>query len=103
LSSICRAAAPPDGHRLGERSAVPHAQLLDAAQRGAGRPPDVVEAGLQAVELLDDDQRDDDVDLVEGGDARRIRDQDRGVEHDPGAESGDRLGLTPCRGRGRRQ
>ena len=55
------------------------------AQRGAGRPSDVVGPGLQPVELLDDDERDDDVDVVERDDARRIGDQHRGVEHDPGS------------------
>ena len=38
-----------------------HAQVLDRAQRGAGRPPDVVDTALQPVELLDDRQRDHDV------------------------------------------
>ena len=35
------------------------------AQRGAGGAADVVGPGLQAVELLDDGQRDDDVDVAE--------------------------------------
>ena len=75
--------ARADGDRLGERAPVAHTQLLDRAQRRAGRATDVVGSGLQAVELLDDDQRDHDVDAVERGHAGRIGDEDRGVEHDP--------------------
>ena len=59
------AVAVADGHRLGQRAAVADAQLLDRPQRGARRAADVVGPRLQAVELLDDDQRDDDVDVVE--------------------------------------
>ena len=98
LSSICkRAGAVPDGHRLGQRAAVTDAQILDRPQRRARRAPDVVGPRLQAVELLDDDERDDDVDVVERGDARRVGDEDGGVEHDPGAAR--RAALTPDRHR----
>ena len=57
--------AGAERHRLGQRSAVADAQLLDRAQCRARRAADVVGPGLQPVELLDDDQRDDDVDPVE--------------------------------------
>ena len=58
LISICSVPSPTR-HRFGERAAVQDAQLLDRAQRGASRPADVVGPGLQAVELLDDRERDD--------------------------------------------
>ena len=92
-----------DRHRLGERAAVADADLLDRAQRGAGGPPDVVGPGLQAVELLDDDERHDDVDAVERDDARRVGDEHGGVEHHPGAHGAVGLGLTSVPRRGRRE
>ena len=82
LSSICRLPSA-DGDRLGQRAAVADPQLLDRAQRGAGGAADVVGSCLQAVELLDDDQRDHDVDAVERGHAGRVGDEDGRVEHDP--------------------
>ena len=50
--------AGADRHRLGERAAVLDAQVLDRPQRGARRAADVVGPGLEAVELLDDGERD---------------------------------------------
>lgn len=58
-------------------------QHLDAADHRASRAPHVIRAGLQRVELLDDDERDD------GGFARErehrlgIGDEHGGVEHHP--------------------
>ena len=77
-------------HRGRERAAGADAQILDRAQRGAGGAPDVVEPGLQRVELLDDRQRDDDVGVAEAVDGPRIGDEHRGVEHDPRADTGGR-------------
>ena len=71
------------GCGVGQRAAGIHPQLLEGAKRGARRPTDVVDATLQAVELLDDRQRDDHIRADEAGDAHRVGDQYRGVEHDP--------------------
>ena len=78
-------AAVADRHRAGERATVADAQVLDRAQRGAGRPPDVVGPALQPVELLDDGQRDHDVAPVEREHAAGVGDQDRGVERRSGS------------------
>ena len=82
----------PDGHRLCERAPVAHAQLLDAAQRGARGTADVVGAVLQPVQLLDHSQRHHDVDVVKGCETVGIGDQHGRVEHDPRPHRvGDRL------------
>ena len=70
-----------DGERCGQRAAGAHAVLLDGAQRGACRAADVVGAGLQAVELLDHRERDDDVAAGEAVEATGIADEHRRVEH----------------------
>ena len=62
-----------DRHRLGQRAAVPDAQLLDRAERGRGRATDIVGPRLQLVELLDDGQWHDDVVVAERVDARPDR------------------------------
>ena len=61
--------------------------VRSAARAGAA---DVVGPRLQLVELLDDGERDDDVVVAEGVDARRIGDQHRRVEDDssPGVSRG---------------
>ena len=86
--------ARSDRHRLGERATVADPQLLDRPQRRTRRTADVVETVLEPVELLDDRQRDDEVDVGERTDATRIGDQHRGVEDGspPEADRGlDRL------------
>ena len=79
--------AVADRHRLGERAAgvTRSSSIVRSAVRAGAA--DVVEPALQAVELLDDGQRDDDVDADEAGDARRVGDQHRGVEHDPSSHT----------------
>ena len=90
LISICSVPAPAsiaERDRLGERAAGADAELLDRAQRGPCGATDVVGPALQPVELLDHRQRDDDVDVAEAGEARRVADQHGRVEHHPGADS----------------
>ena len=82
LSSICRLPSPIGTGSASEPPWWTRSSSIDA-QRGARGAADVVGTRLQAVELLDDDQRDHDVDAVERGDARRVGDQDGRVEHDP--------------------
>ena len=60
-----RARAVAGRHRRGQRAAVADPELLERAQRGAGGAADVVRAGLQPVELLDDRERHDHVDVFE--------------------------------------
>ena len=94
----------PVGHGRGERTAVPDAQFLERAQRGASGAADVVGPGLETVELLDDRERHDHVGVLELEDARRVGDQHRRVEHEPRALLGDRRRCgTPfqCHGAGR--
>ena len=76
--------ARPDRDGVGERAAVLDAQLLDRAQRGARRPTDVVAARLQTVEFLDDGEGDDQGDIADRLGHRRIGDQHRRVDDDPG-------------------
>ena len=79
--------AVADGRGIGQRSAGVDPQLLEGAQRGARCSADVVDTTLQAVELFDDRQRDDDVGIDEAADARRVGDEHRGVEHDPSSHT----------------
>ena len=72
--------AGADRYRLGQRATVLDAQVLDRPQRGAGRAADVVGAGLEAVELLDDGERDHE---------RRVAERQRG--------SADRRSAPTCR------
>jgi hypothetical protein len=68
--------------RCRQRAARRDPQLLERPQRGARRPADVVPSTLEAVELLDDGQRDDQVGTWIGGEAPRVGDQHRRVEHE---------------------
>ena len=83
-----RAALVADRDRAVE-PAVLHPQLVEAAQRRAG---EVAELGVVALglQLGDDDDREDDVVLLEAAYRRRVGEQDARVE-DVGA--GDRVGV----------
>jgi hypothetical protein len=95
-----RGGAVAGGDGGGQRSAVPDPQLLERAQRGAGRPTDVVGPGLEPVEFLDDGQRHDDVGVLELQHARRVGDEHRRVEHEAHALAGGGRRRTPfqCHG-----
>jgi hypothetical protein len=92
-----RGGAVAGGDGLGERAAVGDPQLLERAQRGAGRPADVVGPALEAVEFLDDRERNDDVGVGELEDAGRIGDQHGGVDDEPGSLASPRpIGPVRC-------
>ncbi len=76
------AGAVAGGHGMRQRAAVLDPEFLERPQRGAGGATDVVGAGLEPVELLDDRERHDHVDVLELEHARGIGDQHRGVEHE---------------------
>ena len=63
-------------------------QILDRPQRSACRAADVVGAGLETVELLDDGQRDHDGGVAERHEAVRIGDQHGRVDDTTGAAAG---------------
>ena len=68
------------GDGLPEVTAAVDPQALQIPHHVPGRPADVIEAALVAVELLDDRQRDDDVGIPEGVERVGVRQQDAGVE-----------------------
>ena len=73
-------AAGGQGDRFPEIAAAVDPQALQVPHDRPGRPADVVEAALVAVELLDDGQRDDDVGVAEGVERVGVGEQDAGVE-----------------------
>ena len=81
---VQRAAVIADRHRRVE-PAVLDAQLVQHAQRLPGEPAELGMVPL-ALQLADDDQRQDDLVLGEAAQRARIRQQDRGVE-DEGAHA----------------
>ena len=77
--------AGSDRHGLGERTTVLDAQVLDRAQRGTCRTPDVVRPCLEAVELLDDREWYHERGVAERGQAVRVGNQHRCVDDTAGA------------------
>lgn len=75
--------AVADRRCVGERAAGVDAQFFERAQRRSRGTADVVDSTLEAVELFDDRERDHNVGSGEAGNARRVGDQHRSIEHDP--------------------